>query len=163
MAGHPLILRAAAIEAMAWERRVHFLNPEADRLRKSLGDAVGLSRIGVHLVRLEPGRDSTEHHLHHDEEECLYLLSGEGTLQLGEEAFEVGAGDFVGFPAGGPAHSLRNTGSEPLLYLVMGQRLEHDVADYPRRGQRLYRHRGAWDLVDLAALRDPRPGTPRKD
>ena len=151
-----LTLKAEAIAAMDGERRVHFLNANADRVRKSLGDAVGLSRIGVHLVTIEPGRDSTAYHRHHFEEECLYILSGRARLEVGDETSELGAGDFVGFPAGGEAHSLTNTGREPLVCLVMGQRLDHDVADYPRQGKRLYRNAGRWDLVDVSAIEDPR-------
>ena len=151
-----LILTAQDIEHMKGERRVHFLNPNADRIRKSLGDAVGLSNIGVHLVQVEPGRDSTEYHRHYYEEECIYVLSGKGTLLMDGETFPLGEGDFVGFPANSAAHSLTNTGPETLVCLVMGQRLEQDVADYPNKNKRLYRNSGAWDLVDIEDVTDPR-------
>ena len=151
-----LIITAREIEEMEGDRRTHFLNPNADRVRKSLGDAVGLSNIGVHLVRVEPGKDSTEYHKHYYEEECIYVLSGQGTLVIEGEAFHFGKGDFVGFPANTAAHSLENTGPEPLVILVMGQRLDQDVADYPRQGKRLYRNSGKWDLVDLNKITDPR-------
>ncbi len=151
-----LILTAQDIEHMEGEQRVHFLNPNADRIRKSLGDAVGLSNIGVHLVQVEPGRDSTEYHRHYYEEECIYVLSGKGTLLMDGETFPLGEGDFVGFPANSAAHSLTNPGPETLVCLVMGQRLEQDVADYPNKNKRLYRNSGAWDLVDIQDVTDPR-------
>ena len=151
-----LILDAQDIERMAGDRRTHFLNPAAERLRKSLGDAVGLKHIGVHLVSVEPGKESTEYHRHYYEEECLYVLAGEGTLIIEGESFPFRKGDFVGFPADTAAHALNNTGTETLVFLVMGQRLEQDVADYPNQGKRLYRNSGRWDLVDLRQLRDPR-------
>ncbi|HHH36474.1 MAG TPA: cupin domain-containing protein [Gammaproteobacteria bacterium] len=149
MNARELILKAKDIEEMEGERRIHFLNPNADRQRKSLGDAVGLNNIGIHLIQVEPGKDTTEYHRHYHEEECMYVLSGSGTLLVGDEKFHIGKGDFIGFPAGGPAHALSNTGQETLVCLVMGQRLEHDVADYPHQGKRLYRNSGKWDLVDL--------------
>ncbi|HEB93780.1 MAG TPA: cupin domain-containing protein [Gammaproteobacteria bacterium] len=151
-----LILKAKDIEAMAGERRIHFLNPNADRTRKSLGDAVGLNNIGVHLISVEPGKDTTEYHKHYYEEECIYVLSGSGTLIIEGESFPFETGDFVGFPANTAAHSLKNTGSETLVFLVMGQRLEQDVADYPDQKKRLYRNSGRWDLVDIDNVTDPR-------
>ena len=45
------LLTAAAIARMAVERRRHFVNKNALRLNKSLGDAVGMQDMGVHLVR----------------------------------------------------------------------------------------------------------------
>ena len=50
-----LLLKATDIENMTGERKVHFLNPNAVRINKSLGDAVGLNQIGVHLIYVEPG------------------------------------------------------------------------------------------------------------
>jgi uncharacterized cupin superfamily protein len=41
-----------------------------------------------------------------------------------------------------------NDGDEPLVCLVIGQRLAQDVGDYPRLGKRLYRNSGEWNLVD---------------
>jgi len=151
-----LILKAKDIEAMAGERRIHFLNPNADRIRKSLGDAVGLNNIGVHLITVEPGKDTTEYHKHYYEEECIYVLSGSGTLVIEGESLPFEEGDFVGFPANTAAHSLKNTGPETLVFLVMGQRLDQDVADYPNQGKRLYRNSGEWDLVDIDNISDPR-------
>ena len=156
MQPHNLVLKAKDIEAMAAERRIHFLNPNADRLRKSLGDAVGLNNIGVHLISVEPGKDTTEYHKHYYEEECIYVLSGSGTLIIEGKSFPFETGDFVGFPANTAAHSLKNTGSETLVVLVTGQRLEQDVADYPNQKKRLYRNSGKWDLADLDDITDPR-------
>ncbi len=151
-----LILKAKDIEAMAGERRIHFLNPNADRIRKSLGDAVGLNNIGVHLITVEPGKDTTEYHKHYYEEECIYVLSGSGTLIIEGESFPFEKGDFVGFPTNTAAHSLKNIGSETLVFLVMGQRLEQDVADYPNQKKRLYRNSGQWNLVDFKHIVDPK-------
>lgn len=150
------LLTATEIAAMPGERKVHFLNPNAVRVNKSLGDAVGLSQIGVHMIYVEPGRDTTEYHIHHYEDECVYVLSGRGTAVIGDDRYPVGPGDFVGLPRHTVAHNIVNDADEPLVCLVMGQRLTQDVADYPQQGKRLYRNSGRWDLVDHTAIRDPR-------
>ena len=152
---HPLLLTAADIAALPGDKRVHFLNPNAVRLNKSLGDAVGLSHIGVHIISVPPGRDSTETHRHYYEEECVYVLSGTGTAIIDGERYSVAAGDFLGLPAARAAHNIVNDGNEELVCLVMGQRLAQDVADYPDKGKRLYRNSGQWDLVNLTDISEP--------
>ncbi len=156
MANRDLIIKATEIEKMEGDNRVHFLNANAQRIRKSIGDEVGLSKIGVHIIYVEPGRDTTEYHKHYHEEECIYVLSGQGTLTIEGEEYLFEKGDFVGFPANTAAHDLKNTGTETLICLVMGQRLEQDVADYPNKKKRLYRNNGRWDLVDFENISDPR-------
>lgn len=147
-----LLLKAAQIEQMEGEVKTHFLNPNAVRVNKSLGDAVGLNHIGVHLIYVEPGRDTTECHKHYYEEECVYVLAGTATAIIEGERFPLGAGDFIGLPRATAAHTIVNDGDETLVCLVMGQRLEQDVGDYPNLGKRLYRNSGVWDLVDIDAI-----------
>jgi uncharacterized cupin superfamily protein len=151
-----MYLSADAIAAMEGVRRVHYLNPEAVRINKALGDAVGLKNIGVHLIAVPPGHRSTEFHAHHYEEECIYVLSGGGMATVGEAIHRIGPGDFIGCPTNDVAHEMINDGAEPLVCLVIGQRLLQDITDYPRRGKRLYRHSGEWDLVDLAQVEHPK-------
>jgi uncharacterized cupin superfamily protein len=145
-------LSAGKIALMEGVRRVHHLNSAAVRTDKSLGDEVGLKNIGIHLITIAPGDKSTEFHTHQYEEEAIYVLSGHGSEVLGERRQKIGPGDFIGFPAGGAAHETVNDGTEPLVCLVIGQRLAQDVVDYPRRGKRLYRNSGQRDLVDLAQV-----------
>jgi len=71
MEKHPLLLKASDIEQMAGQYKVHFLNSNAVRLNKSLGDAVGLTEIGIHIIYVEPNQESTEYHKHYYEEECI--------------------------------------------------------------------------------------------
>ena len=42
--------------------------------------------------------------------------------------------------------------TEPLVCLVIDQRLTQDITDYPRKGKRLYRHSGERSLVDHKAI-----------
>jgi uncharacterized cupin superfamily protein len=141
-------LSAEKIAAMEAVRRVHSLNPAAIRIDKSLGDEVGLKNIGIHLISVAPGDKSTEFHTHRYEEEAIYVISGRGTGVIGETTQKIGPGDFIGFPAGGAAHETINDGTEPLVCLVIGQRLQQDVVDYPRKGKRLFRNSGERVLVD---------------
>ncbi|SHH77713.1 cupin domain-containing protein [Marivita hallyeonensis] len=151
----PYILKQSDIAAMPGTDKTHFLNANAKRLNKSLGDATGLTGIGVHLVEVAPGHETTEHHLHHHEDECVYVLSGHATAYLGDEAHPIGPGDFLGYRKGGLAHSIRNTGDETLRCLVVGERLAHDVGDYPRQGKRIFRNDGLpWTVAEHSDLQE---------
>ena len=143
-----MYLSVQSIAAMEGVRRVHHLNPAAVRTDKSLGDEVGLGNIGIHLISIAPGDKSTEFHSHKYEEEAIYVLSGYGSEVIGDETHRIGPGDFIGMPANGPSHETINDGAEPLVCLVIGQRLAQDVVDYPRKGKRLYRNSGQRDMVD---------------
>src|SRR3989337_2508621 len=118
-----MYLSAEKITALEGVRRVHTLNPAAIRMDKSLGDECGLRNMGIHLISIAPGDKSTEFHTHRYEEEAIYVLSGRGTEVIGEATHQIGPGDFVGFPAAGVAHETINDGTEPLVCLVIGQRL----------------------------------------
>ena len=125
------LLRRADIEALPESRTQHQFNANAIRLSHSLAAETGMERIGVHLVRIEPGRDSTTHHFHDADEEFIYVLSGRGVARIGDEEFDIAAGDFMGFPAPSPAHSMRNPHDEDLVYLMGGERWSTDVVHYP--------------------------------
>lgn len=153
------LLTKEEIESMQGLAKTHYLNDQARRINKSLGDATGLSGFGIHLIEVQPGFESTELHCHHHEDECVYILEGEALATLGDETFAVGPGDFIGYRAGGLAHSLKNSGEVVLRCLVVGQRLDHDVADYPRLNKRLFRNKDLpWNLVDLNAIEEPQAG-----
>lgn len=153
------IISATEVAEMEGLSKAHFLNPNARRVNKSLGDLTGLTGIGVHLIEVEPGCETTEHHVHYHEDECVYVLEGEATAYIGDEAFSVGRGDFIGYRKGGLAHSIRNSGDQLLRCLVIGERLTHDVGDYPRQAKRIYRHAGLpWNLVDHSDITEPTAG-----
>ena len=144
-----MIIKKGDIESMEGLTKAHFLNENAVRNNKSLGDFAGLKSLGFHLIEIEPGHESTEYHSHEYEDECVYILSGEATATIGDKDYQVSAGDFIGHPAGGEAHTMKNTGQDKLVCIVAGQRLPHDVADYPHLGKRLFRNTGASELVDV--------------
>ena len=54
---------------------------------------------------------------------------------------------------------MHNDGKHTLKCIVVGQRLSHDVADYPNLKKRVYRNEGMdWDLAELAELSHPQAG-----
>ncbi|MGH1578721.1 cupin domain-containing protein [Planktotalea sp.] len=149
MSEETYLVKAADIKALEGVHKTHFLNENAVRLNKSLGDMTGLTGFGFHIIEIEPGFESTEHHVHHHEDECVYVLSGTATAYIGDTPHEIGAGDFIGYRKGGLAHSIKNTGDETFRCIVVGQRLPHDVGDYTKLGKRIYRNDGlTWNLVD---------------
>lgn len=151
-----ILIKKDEIEEMAGLQKTHFVNPNARRLNKSLGDAAGLTGIGFHLVEVQPGDEASEHHRHHHEDECVYILSGHATAMIDDQEYQIGPGDFLGYARGGPAHSIRNTGTEVLRFLVAGARAAHDVADYPRLGKRLFRNQGMpWQMVSMDDIQTP--------
>lgn len=159
MAKHPHILTAEDIAAMEGLAKTHFVNPNAQRINKSLGDATGLTGLGIHIIEVEPGFETTEKHVHFYEDEAIYVLSGTATAEIGDERFPIKPGDFVGYPKNGQPHTIYNTGTETFRCLVIGQRLPHDVADYTRLGKRIYRNEGRpYELVDIDALTYPNAG-----
>lgn len=157
------LLTAADIKILEGQEITHFLNPNAVRLNKSLGDAVGMSQMGVHMISVEPNRDSTEFHKHQYEEECIYILEGCGELTLEQDIYSVAKGDFIGLPANEVAHSLYNNGTETLVCLVVGQRLKHDIGDYPNQHKRIYRHNGKAEVVEHKNITYPKTHTGRKE
>lgn len=125
------LLDASAINTMDETTNVHQFDNNAIRHARNLTAGTGMQRIGVHQVRLETGHASTTHHYHEADEEFIFIISGQGVARIGDEEFPVAAGDFMGFPAPSPAHSLFNPHPEDLVYLMGGERNWPDVVHYP--------------------------------
>jgi uncharacterized cupin superfamily protein len=146
------ILKAHDIQAMQETVKVHSLNPQAVRNTKSLSDLLGMTHLGIHLVRIEPGKETTEFHFHHQEEEFMYIISGRGVAEIGDEKVEIGPGDFLGFNAPSLPHTMTNPFDEDLVYLMSGERRNFDICDYPRLKKRLFRVNEKRQLVDWANM-----------
>lgn len=157
MTDKPYLVRADDVKAAA-ESFSHPWNPNSRVIGTHLSPMAGLQRTGLSLVRVPAGKESFAYHLHHREEEWIYILSGRGTAEIDEKEYEVGPGDFMGFPSATVAHHLRNTGVEDLVYLTGGENLEHEIADFPRLGRRMVRmgrHIDVFDLEDAKSM-DPK-------
>ena len=135
----------------------HFLTRRDRFVAKSLGDQAELQNVGVHLINLPVGAVASAFHRHFCADESIYILEGSGLARIGPDLFLNEASDFLGYPAGGKARDIRNTGSTQIICRVVGQRKEFDIIDHPDQNKRLYRHAGQPpDLVDIAAVSHPR-------
>jgi len=146
---HPLILRAEQIAANL-QPFSHPWNPNSELFGVRMGLTVGLKRTGVNFGKIPPGKESFIYHSHDREEEWIYILSGRGIAEIDGAEFEVGAGDFMGFPTPSVAHHLRNAGTEELIYLAGGENLEVEIAEFPRLGKRMLRREGNVEIYDVS-------------
>lgn len=142
------IVRAADIDAHAQEFS-HPWNPNSLLRGTQVGRSVGLRRTGVNFIRVPAGKESFAYHSHQHEEEWIYVLSGRAIALIDEVEYEVGAGDFIGFPTPSVAHHMRNPGPDELVYLAGGENRENEIADFPRLGKRMVRRGKDVDVVDL--------------
>lgn len=132
----------------------HPWNPNSEIVGARLSSLAGLSRVGVSLARVPAGKESFAYHSHYREEEWIYVISGRGVAEIDGEEFEVGAGDFMGFPAPQVAHHLRNPYDEDLVYLMGGEALDVDIADFPRLDKRMVRRGQSVEIYDTSDARD---------
>ncbi|HEV2364490.1 MAG TPA: cupin domain-containing protein [Caulobacteraceae bacterium] len=105
--------------------------PCAERVRRRLGDAGGLTQFGVNLLTLPPGVWSSQRHWHSAEDEFVYVLRGEVVLvtNAGEETLRVG--DCAAFKAGeADGHHLVNRSQAEAQVLEVGTRSEVDRTVY---------------------------------
>jgi uncharacterized cupin superfamily protein len=102
------------------------------REKRALGDAFGLTTIGVNLTTLGPGKESSMRHYHTREDELVFVLEGEVVLRSDEGEQVLGAGTCAGFKAGSTnAHQLVNRSDRPARYLEISSRDSADLAFYP--------------------------------
>ncbi len=75
----------------------------------------GEGNANVHIVSVTKG----EEHFHKAYEETYYILSGQGTIILDGDTWEIEAGAVVYIPAQMP-HSLASTSCDPLVFIIFG-------------------------------------------
>jgi len=96
-----------------------------------LGDVFGLDQFGVNLVTLPPGAWSSQRHWHQNEDEFIYVISGELVLADDDGEHLLKPGMCAGFKANnGNGHHLKNLSDQPAQYLEVGTRSENEVAWY---------------------------------
>ena len=122
------------------EQGGHPYNPRAELHGWTVSRMAGLQRVAVNLVWIPPGKEGAVFHVHHREEEWVFVLEGRGVVEVDDATYEVGAGDFVAFPPG-VAHTVRNEATDQNLLLLEGGEVIRDVevADFPRLGRRMVR------------------------
>jgi len=89
----------------------------------AVGEKLGLTRIGIHHLRLPPGRRSSYPHAESAEEEFVFVISGRPDVWIDGELHALEPGDSVAFPAGtGINHSFLNNTSEDVQLMVIGEK-----------------------------------------
>jgi uncharacterized cupin superfamily protein len=102
------------------------------REKRRLGDALGLTHIGINHATLAPGKESSMRHWHTHEDEFIYVLEGEVVLRTDAGEQLLTAGMCAGFPAGAAdGHQLINRSAAPARYLEVSNRDSADRAYYP--------------------------------
>jgi|SRR5271166_4268635 len=149
----PNLIRAAEIRA-AEGQFSHPWNPKSCVIGSRLGLMTGLQRTGVNVTRIPPGKESFVYHVHYGEEEWVYVMAGRGVAEIDGKEYEVGAGDFMGFPTPSVAHHLRNPFTEDLVYLMGGENRGLEVADFPKLGKRMFRRENQIEIYDLADTKE---------
>ena len=114
-------------------------------------DAGGLTQFGAYVETLQPDLQpdtrTSDRHWHEEEDEFLYMLSGEATVIEDDGAHTLRPGDAACWPAGtANAHQVVNRSGAPCTYLIFGTRMAQDVVHYPEAGKTLYDENGQWRL-----------------
>lgn len=120
------------------------------RSRKRIGEAGGLTQYGVNLTTLTPGAASAHRHWHLNEDEFVFILSGEATLVEDEGETLLRAGDAAAFPAGAAnGHHLLNRSDRDVVFLEVGTRAEMETVEYsePAIDLRAINDGGRWRYV----------------
>lgn len=100
--------------------------------RKRLSGPAGGKDIGCSWYEIPPGKSAFPHHAHFGNEEAFFILSGQGSCRMGDETFAISAGDYIACPAAAEhAHSLHNSGQDPLVYIGISTAHATDVILYP--------------------------------
>ena len=81
---------------------------------------------------MEPGAVSALFHWHAVQDEFVFLVEGVATVLVGENEYELSAGDCIGFKAGTKiGHQIENRSDERVSYIEIGDRLPGDAGGYP--------------------------------
>jgi uncharacterized cupin superfamily protein len=100
--------------------------------RQRVGAAVGARKLGYSFFSVPPGKAAFPFHLHHTNEEMVYLVEGEGLLRIGRDEVKVSSGAFIALPPGPDhPHQLINTSDRALKYLCVSTMEHPEIAEYP--------------------------------
>lgn len=92
-------------------------------LDASVGEKLGLTRLGIHHVRLPPGRRTSYPHAESAEEEYAFVVEGRPDVWIDGVLHALAPGDSVAFPAGtGICHTFLNNTDQQVRLLVVGEK-----------------------------------------
>jgi uncharacterized cupin superfamily protein len=104
---------------------------EMDATWQAVGDAAGTRGVGVHRVRVAPGKLPTPPHSHGASEELYFVLAGSGLAWQDEVVHEVRPRDCVIHRADEHEHTFV-AGPDGLEYIVFGTRHPTEFGWLPR-------------------------------
>ena len=158
-------LKKPALDPMSLEPRTGSGYPEPYRSRvlprekRQLGNALGLTTIGINHTILPPGKESSMRHWHTHEEEFIYVLAGEVVLITDAGEQTLTAGMCAGFPLGtSDGHHLVNRSSQPAVYLEVSNRDAAGPRLLSGRGPAVQRREGAGAVHAQGRLEVLTPG-----
>jgi uncharacterized cupin superfamily protein len=89
---------------------------------RRLGKEAGLQRLGINIQRLPPGTRSSWPHAEENEEEFVYVVSGQVDAWIDGHIHAMSAGDLAAFPTGtGISHCFINNSGHEAVLLVGGE------------------------------------------
>jgi len=129
----PRVLRAGSVPAEVCGNNYPAQWSDLGRAEDiALSDAGGLTQFGAFIEILHPGAQTSLRHWHAEEDEFLFVLSGQVTLLENDGPQQIGPGTAVAWPAGvANAHCLRNDGGTPAHLFIVGSRFAEDDCHYP--------------------------------
>jgi uncharacterized cupin superfamily protein len=133
-------------------------------LNAAFGERFGLTRLGIHHVRLPPGRRTSYPHAESFEQEFVFVIEGTPDVWLDGRLHRLKPGDGVGFPPdAGVCHTfLNNTDAEVRLLVVGDTDKPENRIWYPLNPEREPLRRDWWhdhpqhELGDHDGLTDQR-------
>lgn len=146
---YPHILRKSEIEANEFAFS-HPWNPRSEIIGTMMGRLAGLKRTGVSIARVPPGKESFAYHLHHREEEWVYIVAGTAVATIDGREYQLEAGDFVAFPTPSVAHLIANRGAVDLVVMMGGENLSDEIADFPTLDRRMVKLGGELSIYKLS-------------
>ena len=104
----------------------------AGRHYRRVGEATGLTDIGVSHCVLEPGAGSSQRHWHEGIDEFVVMLEGEAVLVEEDGETILSPGDCAVFPKDVPnGHHLVNRSDRPCSFLAFDGRYGEGDCHYP--------------------------------
>ena len=109
-----------------------YFNETAGYQQQRVGDAAGLTKMGVNRVVLPPRSKTALRHWHEVDDEFVIVISGEVVLREEEGETLLRDGDCAGFKAGvANGHAIENRSDEPAILFEIGTRENSETVHYP--------------------------------
>jgi len=123
-------LRILNLENLEYSKQKHGKNFEAEFA--PVANRLNAKKLGYRVTRVPAGKRAWPLHAHYVNEEMFFVLSGSGTVRIGEESYPIKKGDFIAAPPNPEEpHQIINSSDSTLTYMCVSTMLEPEVAIYP--------------------------------